>query len=206
MNWETCHFDATGMPVFDEPTGDDPRKRVERGGVDTRAWLLRPQPNDPVYATEDLDWVRGTEANGINKFVLGEPGVRDTSAGPQLTDHTVSPLGGGLRSPPEPKQEGPKRLRSESEDKAPDPKAARTAGAQREASRAADPLLRRGLLRAKTPPPAAPAKAEAHAKANFGQEVAAMSDEQLLDTYVQHKAKGAGKKDPEMPNPSTETI
>ncbi len=104
MNWGKGHFDASGMPIFDEPMGDDPRKRIERGGVGTKELLLRPQPQDPVYATDNLTWVRGTEANGINQFELGEPGVRATSAGPQFSDHTESPLGGGLGSPPEPKQ------------------------------------------------------------------------------------------------------
>ena len=57
-------------------------------------------------------------------------------------------------------------------------------------------------MRAKTPPPAVPAKADAQAKAKSLQEIRAMPNEQLLDTYDHLRTKGAGKKDPEMPNPS----
>ena len=169
--------------------GDDPRKRVERGGVGTKEWLLKPQAQAPVYAPEDLTWIQGAKAGGINQFEFGEPGVVATPAGARIPDHMESPLGGGLESPPEPKQKDPKRRRGESEEKAPDPKAARTASSQREASRAADPLLR-----VKTPPPAVPAKADAQAKAKSFQEILAMPSEQLLDEHAQLRNKGRGRR------------
>ena len=160
---------------------DDPRKRVERGGEGTKEGLLSPQAKAPVYAPEDLSWIQGAKAGGINQFELGEPGVVVAPAGVRISDHTFhtkSPLGGGLKSPPEPRQKDPKRMRGEVEEKAPDdleaaPKRAKpttvwpsAASSQREASRAADPLLRQ-----KSPPPAVPAKADAQAKAKAIPEV-----------------------------------
>ncbi len=47
MDWEEGLFNATGRPIFDQPKGNDPNKRVERGGADTKAQL-------PVYLADVL--------------------------------------------------------------------------------------------------------------------------------------------------------
>ncbi len=88
---------------------------------------------------------------------------------------------------------GANRLRSDSGDRAPEPKAAKTAGASRGASSTekpqwTDPAAARAraeLLRVKAPPPAAPeniqeAEAAARAQIKVVREIQAMTDEELL--------------------------
>ncbi len=174
MDWEDGVFNAMGRPVFGGPKGDDSNKRIELGGLDTRAWLIHPQPNElPAFTVEAPVPEQAAGPKAASIFEFGPSGVRATSAGDPFADHMFSPL----KSPPAPGQEGPKRLRSESSDKAPGPKAAKTASASRGASSTerpqwSDPAAahaRAELLRVKARPPAAPeniqeAAAEARAR------------------------------------------
>ncbi len=88
MKWEKGSFDASGLPIHDEPVNDGPRKRVERGGDGTKEWLLGHQAKATVYAPENLEWIQGAKASGVNKFELGEPGVVVTPAGSAFSDHS----------------------------------------------------------------------------------------------------------------------
>ena len=111
MKWEKGSFDASGLPIHAEPMDDEPRKRVERGGNGTKEWLLGRQAKTPVFAPEGLQWIQGAKASGFNKFEFAEPSVVATPAGSALSDHLRSPLGGELKSPPEPREREPQRPR-----------------------------------------------------------------------------------------------
>ncbi len=112
MDWAEGQFNESGRPICNKPIGHHPERRIVRGGVlDTRKWLLDVQPNGlPDYPAAREEPVE--QETPLFKF--GPPGVGGTPADDPFRDHNVSPLG----PPP-----APKRLRSESEDKAYVPKA-----------------------------------------------------------------------------------
>ena len=203
MEWGKESFDASGMPIHAEPVDEDPRKRVERGGTGTKVWLLGHQAETPVFAPKST-MIQGAKAqsdvasSSLVKFEFAEPDVVATPVGSTLSDHLKSPLGGELKSPPEPRESEPKRLRDDSEEKA------KYSRSEWEAGRTAESLKR---LEA---PPAFPpkrseetAKAGAQAMAKAVLEVQAMTDEQVLDEYAQIRTRGTWDKGPELPDPTT---
>ncbi len=218
MDWEEGLFNAAGRPVCDKPKGPDPDKWIEHGGLDTMTRLLRPQPGEiPAFSEAALELIRENrgpkpkshsmqgqrppeetepEAAGKPMFVFGPPGVRATSAGDPFHDHKFSPMG----PPPVPDHVGPKRLRSKSGDKAPEPKAAKGTGASGATSSTqglpgVNPTAdhaRTELLRVKAPPPKAPAnirEANAAARARgTDEEINAMTDEEVVAHYAKVKS------------------
>ena len=50
MNWEKGAYDASGLPIPREPTDEEPRKWVERGGTGTKEWLYDRRAEMPNFA------------------------------------------------------------------------------------------------------------------------------------------------------------
>ncbi len=112
MKWGKGTFDASGMPIHIEPMDEDPRKWVERGGTGTKDWLLGHQAERPVSAPKST-MLRGAKSlnkaasGSLDNFEFGEGDVVVTPVDSALLDHTKSPLGGELKSPPEPMEREP---------------------------------------------------------------------------------------------------